>query len=331
MPIHAAPGAGQQTQRAGSSPGPGCYDAVMHKERRAILFGLTLSLLWGLSFLSIKVAVLEIPPMTLALYRFVIACAVLPLIARWSGESLRVAGADLPALAAGGLTGVTLYFYGENHGVALLSASESSLVISFIPVLAVLAERVFQGVRLGARAYVGAGLSTLGVVLVAARSAGSTSSRMGYLFMLVACAAWVLYGQVTDRVGARYGLITVSFWQCLFGLLGCVPFALGESARWAVPSLAAVLNVGFLGVFCSAAGYWLYIATQNALGSGRASVYLNLIPVVSVAASFVLLGERLGAVQLLGGAVVVAGVALATGPASWFRWGRGAGEVPSEA
>jgi drug/metabolite transporter (DMT)-like permease len=300
----------------------------MQKDRLAALFGLLLALLWGISFLSIKVALVQIPPMTMAVYRFVIACALLPAIARMTGERLRVRPADLPALAVGGLTGVTLYFYGENHGIALLSASESSLVVSFIPVLAVLAERVCQGTRLGARVYLGAALSTAGVILVAVRSAGTPSSRMGYLFMLLACAAWVLYGQVTRKVAGRYGLITVSFWQCLFGLAGCIPLALGESARWRVPGAAAVLNVVFLGVCCSAAGYWLYISTLKVLGSGRASVYLNLIPVVSVAAAALILGERLGLLQLLGGAVVVAGVFLATGPEAWFhpgRWGsRGA-------
>ena len=302
----------------------------MHKDRLASLYGLALSLIWGLSFLCIKMAVLSIPPMTMAVYRFVIACAVLPLIARMSGERLRVAAADLPVLALGGLTGVTLYFFGENHGVALLSASESSLVISFIPVLAVLAERVCQGVRLGLRVYLGAALSTAGVILVAARSAGSTSSHLGYLFMMVACAAWVVYGQVTRRVAGRYGLITVSFWQCLFGLAGCVPFALAERARWQMPGTGAVLDVLFLGLFCSAAGYWLYIATLKAMGSGRASVYLNLIPVVAVAAAFVLLGERLGPLQLLGGGVVVAGVFLATGPEAWFRPGRHPGALEPE-
>jgi len=290
----------------------------MDKHRLATLYGLLLSFLWGLSFLSIKVAVVEIPPMTMAVARFIVACAVLPVIARCAGESLTVARADLPVLAAGGFTGVTLYFYGENHGVALLSASEASLVISFIPVLAVLAERIFQGVRLGFRVYLGALLSTLGVILIAARSAGTTTSRLGYLFMVEAILAWVVYGQVTRKVGKRYGLITVSFWQCLFGLAGCIPFALGESAAWKLPGPAAVLNVLYLGLFCSAAGYWLYIATLNAMGSGKASVYINLIPVVAVLAAFLILGERLGPLQLAGGAVVVAGVFLATGPESWF-------------
>ena len=294
----------------------------MDRGRRAALFGISVALLWGLSFLCIKMAVVEIPPMTMAVYRFVIACAVLQLFARMAGEPLRVAAADLPALAAGGLSGVTMYFFGENHGIALLSASEASLVISFIPVLAVLAERVCHGVRLGPRVYLGAVLSTAGVILVAARSQGTTTSRAGYLFLMVACAGWVLYGLVTRRVAGRYGPVAVSFWQCLFGLAGCIPFALAEHAAWRVPSAGAMLEVVYLALFCSAAGYWLYVRTLDLVGSGRASLYLNVIPVVSVGASYLILGERLGPLQLLGGVVVVAGVWMATAPAGWYRRGR---------
>ena len=125
----------------------------MNKTRLGVLLGITLSILWGISFLSIKVAVVEIPPMTMAVYRFAIAVAVLPVVARLGGERLGVARADLPVLVAGGLTGVTLYFLGENHGVALLTASESSLVVSLIPVAAVLAERAFMGRRVAAKVY----------------------------------------------------------------------------------------------------------------------------------------------------------------------------------
>jgi drug/metabolite transporter (DMT)-like permease len=285
----------------------------MEKNKRGSLLGIILSVLWGISFLSIKVAVVEIPPMTMAVYRFAIACAVLPVMARLAKERLAVPPRDLLVLALGGFTGVTLYFYGENHGVALLTASESSLVVSFIPVLAVLADRIFLGARMGAKVYWGAILSTVGVFLIFARSASSSSSRQGYLYMLVACAAWVVYGLVTRNVARRHGLFTTSFWQCLFGLAGCVPFALAESARWRVPSSVAVWNVLYLALGCSAAAYWLYIATLNLLGTAVASIFINVIPVVSVTASYLVLGERLSALQLAGGAVVVAGVFLATG------------------
>lgn len=291
---------------------PSGYHPQMDKKRVATLYGLALALLWGLSFLSIKVAVAVVPPMTMAVLRFVVACAVLPLVALLAGESLKIALRDLPVLAAGGFTGVTLYFLGENNGVALLTASESSLIIGSIPVLTVLSEEVFLRTRVGARVHVGAFVSFLGVALIVAPSLGSQVQRLGYLYMGMAALAWVAYSFLTRGVASRYGKITVIFWQCLFGLLGCVPFALTEAHAWKLPGPAVVLHLLYLGVVCSAAGYWLYASALDHLGAGRTSVFVNLIPVVAVIASFFFLGERLGVSQLAGGAIAVAGVYLAT-------------------
>jgi drug/metabolite transporter (DMT)-like permease len=284
----------------------------VNKKQAAPLYGLFVALIWGLSFLSIKTAVAVLPPMTLAASRFVIACAVLPLIALAARERMRVAWRDVPVLAAGGLVGVTLYFLGENNGVRLLSASESSLIIGAIPVLTVLTERVFLKTKLGARAYLGAFASFAGVALIVARSEGASSSPIGYLYMGVAALSWVAYSFLTRPVSGRYGRITVTFWQSLFGLAGCIPFALTEHAAWRAPGTEVVLNVLYLGVLCSAVGYWLYVETLDTLGAGRASVFINLIPVVSVIGAFFILGERLGGLQLLGGAIAIAGVYLAT-------------------
>jgi drug/metabolite transporter (DMT)-like permease len=284
----------------------------MPKRRTATLYGLAIALLWGLSFLSIKVALREVPPMTMAAARFLMAAAALPLLARWRGISLRVAPRDLPLLAAGGFVGVTLYFYGENHGVALLTASLSSIIIGTIPVITVLAERVFLGTRLGAPTYAGAVLSCLGVAVIVIRPEAGTSSLAGFAYMGLATAAWVLYSFLTRPVALRYGRLAITFWQILFGLLTSVPFALAESAQWQAPSLSAMLNLAYLGLLCTALGYWLYISALELLGPGRSSLYLNLIPVVSVVAAYFILGERLGLFQALGGAAAVAGVYLAT-------------------
>ena len=283
----------------------------MNKSRSALLLGIALALLWGLSFLSIKVTVREVPPMTMAVARFVVACAALPLLALWHKDSLRVAWRDLPLLALGGFTGVTLYFLGENNGVALLTASESSVIIGTIPVLTMLVERLFLGTRLGWRTYLGALLSCLGVALIVGRSQGS-GSLQGFLYMGLAALAWVAYSFLTRPLTRRLGGIAVTFWQLLFGLLAAVPFALREQSAWRQPSTAAVLNILYLGLLCSALGYLLYIEVLEKIGPGRASVFINLIPVVSVLAAFLILGERLNGTQWAGGAVAIAGVYLAT-------------------
>lgn len=284
----------------------------MSKHRTAYLCGLAIALVWGLSFLSIKVAIKEVPPMTMAAERFFIALLTLVALARLKGESLAVPLRDLPALALGGLTGSTLYFYGENHGVQLLTASESSLIISTIPVFTLLTERLFFGARQGWRVYLGAFLSMAGVVLIAWNSKGGVSSRMGYLYMGTACAAWVMYGMATRSSTNRLGGLAITFWQILFGLLGCLPLTLPEAHAWRIPSWPAALHIVFLGVACSALGYWLYVKAMEVLGPGRTSLFANLIPVVAVAAAFLLLHERLAPNQWAGGLVAVGGVWIAT-------------------
>jgi drug/metabolite transporter (DMT)-like permease len=77
-------------------------------------------------------------------------------------------------------------------------------------------------------------------------------------------------------------------------------------------STPVLLNVVFLGVLASAVGYWLWVMVLDKLGASRSSVFINLIPVVSVVASFIVLGERLAPPQLAGGAATVIGVYLAT-------------------
>jgi drug/metabolite transporter (DMT)-like permease len=289
----------------------------MDKQRAAPLYGFLVAIIWGLSFLSIKVSVAVLPPMTLASARFALAVAVLPLLAWAAKEKLGIAWRDVPILAAGGLVGVTIYFLCENNGVARLSASESSLVIGTIPVCTLLAERAFIGTKMSGRTWVGTALSVAGVTLIVLRSGvggESPSDPVGYLFMAGAALSWVAYAFLTKPVAARYGKINVTFWQSLFGLVGCLPFAFAERGSGAPISLKVALNVAYLGLLCSAAGYWLYMSAMDVLGAGKTSVFINLVPVVSVVAAYFILGERLGAGQLAGGAVAVAGVYLATIP-----------------
>ncbi|MBK8793921.1 MAG: EamA family transporter, partial [Holophaga sp.] len=101
---------------------------------------------------------------------------------------------------------------------------------------------------------IGAFISFLGVALIVAPSLGSQVQRLGYLYMGMAALAWVAYSFLTRGIASRYGKITVIFWQCLFGLIGCVPFALREAHAWKVPGTAVILNLLYLGVICSAAG-----------------------------------------------------------------------------
>ena len=285
---------------------------MVTSKRVAVLLATATAFIWGLSFLSIKVVITVVPPMSLGLARFVIATLLLLLFFVAQRSLPRLALRDLPLMAGSGLIGVTLYFAGENNGIMLLSASESSIIVGTIPVLTVLADRLFIHNKLRALQYAGAAMSAIGVSLMVAESLKISAQPMGYLYMILAALAWVAYAFATRPLLSKYSQIEVTFWQGLFGALGFLPFALFEKMDWTSLTPLIVGNVLYLAIFCSALGYLFYIISMDVLGAGVASVFINLIPVVSVVASFFILGERLSPLQLGGAAVAVAGVYLAT-------------------
>jgi drug/metabolite transporter (DMT)-like permease len=250
--------------------------------------------------------------MSLALLRFIIASALMPVIALISKTKLRIAFKDMPIIGLSGLVGITFYFFFENNGIMRLSASESSMIIGTIPVLTLLADMLIYRRKVSAKVSIGIILSFIGVAFIVLRSEAALSSPGGYFFMIGAAISWVLYSFLTKPLSGKYPLLALTFWQILFGMLGCIPFALFERQDFSGLSGVVILNVVFLGVLASAIGYWLYVLVLDNLGASRSSVFINLIPVVSVIASFVILGERLATLQLLGGLVTIAGVFLAT-------------------
>jgi drug/metabolite transporter (DMT)-like permease len=304
------------------------------KRKPAILSITACVLVWGFSFISIKESLPVFPPMTLGAVRFVIAIAVLFLMYRFSPDwrsANKALKADMPLLIGSGMAGVTFYFFFENNGVARVTASEASIITASIPVLTMIAEWLMakallrasrnsepqdgepqeNAPRLGWQSWLGAFISIAGVALVAGVSFALSGSISGYVYMGGAALCWVGYGMLTRPLFERKRpRLYIVFWQNFFGFLGLLPFALLEYKSWGNPTLPVMLHVVFLALCCSALGYWLYAHAMEVLGVSTTSVFINLIPVVTVVAGFIVLNERLTLLQGAGAALVLAGVYL---------------------
>jgi drug/metabolite transporter (DMT)-like permease len=267
-------------------------------------------LFWGLSFVSSKTILnTGVPPMTMVCIRFVIATVILNMFLRKFDPAARLRAKDIPALAASGLVGVTIYFFFESRGIKLTSASHASLIIAVIPVVTVLAEALFFRTRISWLSAAGVALSVVGVVFVVQRpGTGAAVSLAGDLFMFGACVSWVVYIILSKNLHKRLSEIAITAYQSLFGTLFLVPLALLEMRQWVPLTLSAGLNLAYLAVFCSALSNFLYVYALSRLGPIAVSPFVNLIPVVGVLGGVVLLGEAIGWSQVLGGVVILAGV-----------------------
>ena len=290
----------------------------MTERRKALAAIIACVLFWGFSFISIKVTVAVFPPMSLGLLRFAIALVFLFLFKQKTAPAEKLRPRDIPLLFGAGLTGVTLYFFCENNGVSLVTASEASIAIGSIPVLTMIAEWIAGKVthnkiaaKISARRWLGAFISIAGVWLVAGVSLALSGSVQGYVYMAGAAVSWVAYSFLTRPLFARCSRIYIVFWQSAAGFICFIPFSLFELSRWGTPNVPVMLHLVFLGVCCSALGYWYYARALEALGMSVSAVFINLIPVVTVIGGFFIMGDRLTLLQWLGAALVLSGVYLA--------------------
>jgi drug/metabolite transporter (DMT)-like permease len=311
----------------------------MTKEKKALAAVIACVLFWGFSFISIKIAVAVFPPMTLGALRFALALIILFFIKRKIAPGEKIEKKDLPLLAGAGICGVTLYFFFENNGVALIPASEASIFVGSIPVITLIAEAVWAKISSSRKKEepeeeepkmdgttaiskkqgsfflkivfpgIGALISLVGVALVAGVSLALSGTALGYAYMSGACISWVAYCLLTRPLFASHSRIFIVFWQSLVGFIGFLPFSFFE-ASWQMPGLDVLGHLLFLGLFCSALGYWFYAMALEDLGVAKATIFINFIPVVSAIGGFFVLGERLKPLQWFGAALVLAGVYL---------------------
>ena len=271
------------------------------------------TVLWGLSFVSIKVTVAVIPPMTLAFLRFLIASIILLFLLKRIEPDTRLARVDMPLMALTGLLGVTAFNNFQNIGIKMTTASSASLIIAAIPMFTVVGEQLVFKTRLSLMKIISVILSVGGVYCIVAFSQQESSDGfLGNLFMVGAAVAWVVYTLITRPLSMRYSQLAVVTHQIIFGTLAMIPFTFFESLEWQSVDYFTILHLIYLGVFCSALANYLYVYAMGVLGVSSVSFFINLIPVISVIGGFTILQEPVSKPQILGGAIVLFSVYIAT-------------------
>jgi drug/metabolite transporter (DMT)-like permease len=278
----------------------------------AALLGTTVA--FGFSFVATKFALRGFEPLLIALLRFSLAGAVLFLLWRLFGGGERLTRRELGRLAALGFISLTVYFTFENLGIARTSASDAAILIGAIPIFVNVLNVFTLREHNSAAQWAGIVLSFAGVVaLVELGAAGAGGATLaGNLLVLGASLAAAVYNLAARRLLVTRSALYVTTFQNLFGALFMLPLAVAEALFVGVraPTAQAIGAVAYLVVACSVLAYLLLNYGLRFVEASKASVFINLTPVVAVAAAYVLLGERFTAGQLVAAVVVVAGVLL---------------------
>lgn len=284
---------------------------------RSYVAGLFLTLIMGLSFLAAKIALDHCTQECMLAWRF--ACAA---VTMWGLKKLGLIHIDLwhkPWLRLLGIALVypVLSFIFEAKGVALLPSSEAGVIVSLMPVISLMLGAIFLGERPRFIQVSMVLLSVVGVVVIALYSGTSeeAGSLAGVLFLLVSCTCGSSVTILVRKNRRIFSSIEMTYFMNVLAAAVYTVLALGKSyGSWekdlVLPMLQrdACLSILYLGLGCSVAGFFCLNYLYAHLEVARASVFTNLVTVVSVIAGVVLRDEHLSTVKLLGMACILIGV-----------------------
>lgn len=266
---------------------------------------------WGISFISIKVCLDVFPPMSLSFIRFFIASILLFIIIKIKEPNTKLDKKDLPLMFIAGGIGVTAYYFFENNGIERTSATAASLIIATIPIFSLIADVLIFKAKLNIRKILGVVVSVVGVYFIVAENLKelfTSSTGIGYLMMIAAVICWVIYSIATKPLTNKYSQLQIVYYQTLFGTLFFTPFIFFEKIKWELINTSTIINLLYLAVFCSAVAYYLYVYALDYLGVSTTSMYINLIPLVTVICGVFILNENIGIYKIIGGVLVMASV-----------------------
>jgi drug/metabolite transporter (DMT)-like permease len=282
--------------------------------RRAWLEFAAVSLLWGVPYLFIKVAVAELPPVTVVFARVAMAALLLWPVAVRRG-ALQGLRPRLPQLVLLSLTEITVPFLLISMGEQRIASSLTGLLIAALPLfVALLALRFDSAERVSGLRLLGLVLGIGGVgALLGIDVGGDRAQLLGAAMVLLATLSYGVSTLVVKRAFSGASMLGVVTVATTIASLVLAPFAVALTpAR--LPSLHVVLALVALGVLCTAAALMLYFALIVEAGPSRAAVITYLNPAVAVALGVAVLGEPLTTAIIAGFLLIIAGSWLSTRP-----------------
>ena len=281
------------------------------------LCALGCEVLYGLSYLFTKQTAETASPLALLGWRFVVALAAMSLCVALGFIPVRLKGRQLGPLVRVALFCPCLYFIGETVGIRETTVTESGVFLACVPALSLLASTVILKKKPTKRQIIGILVTFLGVMTtVVAVGLSSSLSPVGYAALMLAVVAYALYSVfvdlAADYTGAEITYVMLCSGAAFYGLL-----ALGEAAAHGalselltLPARSGTFRTAVLyqGIGCSVAAFFLSNAAIAKIGVNKTSSFIGVSTIVSILAGALALGEPLSVGQIVGAAVIVAGV-----------------------
>ncbi len=272
--------------------------------------------LWASSFIALKLAFVDYHPMVVIAGRMVVASlAFFLLLPRF--RHIRIRHQDFKLMGIMALCEPCLYFIFEALALKNTSASQASMITTMLPLLVAVASGIFLAEKFSRQNIIGLGLAMAGAL---ALSIGGDISEQApapllgnfYEFLAMVCAT--AYTIAIKKLTSRYSPLFLTAVQAWVGALFFLPMLLLPQIQ--VPEsflLVPTVAILYLGLAVTIVAYGSYNYALSAMDAGKASMYINLIPLFTMLLGWFFFKESFNLFQYCAGFVIFFGVALSQG------------------
>lgn len=270
--------------------------------------------IWGTTFISTKLLLQTFQPVEILFYRFVIgffallvACPKRLKTKSWKEEV---------TFAAAGFSGLCLYYLLENVALTYTLASNVGVIISIAPFFTALLVHFFikSEEKIPIVFYVGFVVAMLGIACISFNGAKLSLNPIGDLLAVFAAFVWAVYSLLTRRIGKfGYSIILSTKRTFFYGILFMIPIMFYKNYRIDISRFmnqTVLFNILYLGLGASALCFATWNFAVKELGAVKTSVYIYLVPVITVIMSWLILGETLTVLSAAGTVLTLIGLFL---------------------
>ncbi len=274
-------------------------------------------LFWSGNFVLARAMSLDIEPITLSFWRWMIALlvflpfSIMALIRDW-----RIVRNNLPLMILMGALGVAAFNTFVYLGLRHTSATNALLINSFIPIFIIILTRIMLGVTMSLRKIIAVLISSLGVLLLVVKgdmqNLFALQINFGDLWILLAALFWALYS-----ISLRWrpaGLSSSGFllFTMLVGVVILIPFYLYVLSQGVYLEINSpnLLTIAYVALFPSIGAFLLWNQGVKMVGAATAGQFIHLMPVLGTLMAVAFLGEQLYWFHVIGAAAIGAGVFL---------------------
>ena len=290
------------------------------RERRIVETAvLGVMVVWAANFIVVKDVLTVMPPVGFTFLRYGLASIALLGLLRWREGEIRLPRPDpWRILLLGGL-GFGVYQILWTVGLQTIPAGDSALIIAATPVFTAVIAVMVGSDHLDRTRGVGVLMSFLGVALVIGAGVGIelSGSPIGFLLTLLAALCWATYTAIGARVLRRVSPLVLTTWATIGGTLVLAPIGIGQllspgtvGVMGTGQALEVALAVAYSGLLAAALANVIVFDGVRLLGPTRITTIQALVPAMAVVLAYLFLDEPIRPVQVVGGAIIVLGVAL---------------------